>query len=164
MRIFKFILIAILSLAAAGCSKHKDVETQAPREDAWVADETLRVPIQFGSSSFTAVTKTMIDDWVDMDEHIGIFALNLGGEAGLADGSYDIYLNNEPAYCVADDESGKNLIQFEEKKFYPYSSDRNLTFVGYYPYFEGNVLEYDEDVIKVPVPMEEWGKHDIMFL
>jgi hypothetical protein len=150
-------------MASAGCSKNKDTEPQMPREDAWATDETLRVPIQFGTSSFTAVTKTMIDDWADMDERIGVFALNLGGTAGLTDGSYDIYLNNEPASCEADEESGKSLISFEEKKFYPYSSDRNLTFVGYYPYFEGNALEYADETITVPIPASEWGKHDIMY-
>ena len=163
MKIIKIFFMMSLLMAAAGCSKDRDVRPQKPEKEAWTTDESLRVPIRFGSSAFATVTRTMVGEWSDMEESMGIFALNLNGEEGLSAGSYDIYLDNEPASCVYDDASGKDMIQFEGgNRYYPYSSDRNLTFMGYYPYFEGNEIEYASDAITVPIPKDQWGKHDIM--
>lgn len=161
MKISKLIFLVSSFLLFLACSKH--VEPVGPQEDAWINDESLRVPIRFGASTFTQVTKTMVNEWTDMDEKIGVFALNLGGAEGLLSGSYDIYLDNEPASCVSNPEGGKDMIEFEENKYYPYASDRNLSFVSYYPYFESNAPEYYADSIVVPVPKAEWGKHDIMY-
>lgn len=163
MKGFKFLLLIASLLCAFSCSKSNDAEPQQTQEEAWTKDETLRVPIRFGTSTFTQVTKTMVNQWGDMDERLGVFALNLLGEDGLLQNSYDIYMDNEPATCVSNPDNGKDMIEFEESKFYPYASDRNLTFVSYYPYFESNSPEYAADSIVVPVPKAEWGKHDIMY-
>ena len=162
MKITKLILLLSALLSLLACSKNGS-EPMGPQEEAWTKDESLRVPIRFSSSTFTQVTKTMVNEWSDMDEKLGVLALNLGGEEGLASGSYDIYLDNEPASCVSDPDTGKDMIEFEENKYYPYSSDRNLSFVSYYPYFDSNELEYYADSIVVPIPKSEWGKHDIMY-
>lgn len=162
MKITKLILLSSALLSLLACSKNGS-EPMGPQEEAWTKDESLRVPIRFSSSTFTQVTKTMVNEWSDMDEKLGVLALNLGGEEGLAIGSYDIYLDNEPASCVSDPDTGKDMIEFEENKYYPYSSDRNLSFVSYYPYFDSNELEYYADSIVVPIPKSEWGKHDIMY-
>ena len=163
MKFTKLILLSVSFVFMLACSKHSAETPQQPQEEAWTKDETLKVPIRFGTSTFTQVTKTMVNQWTDMDEQLGVFALNLSGEEGLLQDSYDIYMDNEPATCVSNPDNGKDMIEFEESKFYPYASDRNLTFVSYYPYFESNPLEYAADSIVVPIPKAEWGKHDIMY-
>ena len=74
MKISKLIFLVSSFLLFLACSKH--VEPVGPQEDAWINDESLRAPIRFGASTFTQVTKTMVNEWTDMDEKIGVFALN----------------------------------------------------------------------------------------
>jgi hypothetical protein len=160
------ICFGALAIVLAGCSKN-NVETEkpaAPLENAWMYDESLPVPIQFGMSTGVGIqsTKTMIENWSDLEHRLGIFALNMDGGDGLNRGSYDVYLDNEPADCIYDAVREKDMIKFDENKYYPYSSDRNLSFFGYYPYFNGNTPEYYADSIRVQIPSSEWGKHDIM--
>lgn len=148
----------------ASCSKNVEPEQPSiPLENAWMYDETLPVPIQFGMSTGVGLqsTKTMINTWDDLDYRLGIFALNLDGKDGLTKGSYDVYLDNEPATCVFDENRGKDMIKFNENKYYPYQSDRNLSFFGYYPYL-GNTPEYSADSIRIEIPATEWGKHDVL--
>lgn len=166
MKKISMLCFGALAIVLAGCSKN-NAEPQAPAipmENAWMFDETLPVPIQFGLSKGVDIqnTKTMIETWDDLDHYLGIFALNMDGAEGLKKGSYDVFLDNEPADCVYDENRGKDMIKFNENKYYPYSSDRNLSFFGYYPYFYGNAPEYYADSIRINIPASEWGKHDIM--
>ena len=165
MKRISMICFGALAIVMAGCSKNAEPEQPSvPLENAWMFDETLPVPIQFGMSTGVGLqsTKTMVNTWDDLGAYrLGIFALNLDGKDGLTKGSYDVYLDNEPADCVFDENRGKDMIQFDENKYYPYSSDRNLSFFGYYPYF-GNAPEYTADNIRIPIPAEEWGRHDVL--
>ena len=110
------ICFGALAIVLAGCSKNNvEPETPAaPMENAWMFDETLPVPIQFGMSTGVGIqsTKTMIETWDDLDHRLGIFALNMDGAEGLKKGSYDVYLDNEPADCVYDVNRGKDMIKF----------------------------------------------------
>ena len=160
------ILFGALAIVVAGCSKNAAPDQpSAPLENAWMFDESLPVPVQFGMSTGVGLqsTKTMINTWSDLDYRLGVFALNLDGDEGLESGSFDVYLDNEPADCVYDESRGKDMIKFDENKYYPYASDKTyLSFFGYYPYFNGNTPEYYEDSIRIEIPAEEWGKHDIL--
>lgn len=154
-----------LAVVLAGCSKNATPEQPSvPLENAWMSDESLPVPIQFGMSTGMGLqtTKAMINTWDDLEYSLGIFALNLDGTDGFGRGSYDVYLDNEPAECVFDQNRGKDMIKFNENKYYPYASDRNLSFFGYYPYFTGNTPEYSAESIRIPIPAEEWGRQDIL--
>ena len=166
MKNLGMILFGALAIVVAGCSKNAAPDQpSAPLENAWMLDESLPVPVQFGMSTGVGLqsTKTMINTWSDLDYRLGIFALNLDGDEGLESGSFDVYLDNEPADCVYDESRGKDMIKFDENKYYPYASDKmNLSFFGYYPYFNGNTPEYYEDSIRIEIPAEEWGKHDIL--
>ena len=145
----------------AGCSKNAAPEQpSAPLENAWMYDESLHVPIQFGMSSGVGLqTKTtMIEDWSDLEHPLGIFALDLEGSMLNESG---VYLKNETAEVYEDLERGKYLIKFNESKYYPYSSDRNFSFFGYYPNL-GAAPEYYRDSIRIPIAAEQWGKHDIL--
>lgn len=165
MKRISMICFGALAIVMAGCSKNAEPEQPSvPLENAWMFDETLPVPIQFGMSTGVGLqsTKTMVNTWDDLGAYrLGIFALNLDGKDGLTKGSYDVYLDNEPADCVFDEARGKDMIKFDENKYYPYASDRNLSFFGYYPYF-GNAPEYTADNIRIPIPAEEWGRHDVL--
>lgn len=166
MKNLGMILFGALAIVMAGCSKNAAPDQpSAPLENAWMFDESLPVPVQFGMSTGVGLqsTKTMINTWSDLDYRLGVFALNLDGDEGLESGSFDVYLDNEPADCVYDESRGKDMIKFDENKYYPYASDKmNLSFFGYYPYFNGNTPEYYEDSIRIEIPAEEWGKHDIL--
>lgn len=166
MKNLGMILFGALAIVVAGCSKNAAPDQpSAPLENAWMFDESLPVPVQFGMSTGVGLqsTKTMINTWSDLDYRLGIFALNLDGDEGLESGSFDVYLDNEPADCVYDESRGKDMIKFDENKYYPYASDKtHLSFFGYYPYFNGNTPEYYEDSIRIEIPAEEWGKHDIL--
>ena len=166
MKRIGMIFFGALAIVVAGCSKNAAPDQpSAPLENAWMFDESLPVPVQFGMSTGVGLqsTKTMINTWSDLDYRLGIFALNLDGEEGLERGSFDVYLDNEPADCVYDEARGKDMIKFDENKYYPYASDKmHLSFFGYYPYFNGNTPEYYEDSIRIEIPAEEWGKHDIL--
>ena len=146
----------------ASCSKNAAPEQPSvPLENAWMYDETLPVPIQFGMSSGVGIqtTKTtMIKEWDDLEYPLGIFALDL---EGTLDNESGLYLKNERAEAVEDVERGKYLIKFGENKYYPYSSERNFSFFGYYPRLGTNPVYY-RDSIRIPIPADQWGKHDIL--
>ena len=146
----------------ASCSKNAAPEQPSvPLENAWMYDESLPVPIQFGMSSGVGLqtTKTtMIRQWSDLEHPLGIFALDLEGSLNDESG---LYLNNEAAECVEDVDRGKYLIKFSENKYYPYSSERNFSFFGYYPRLGTNPVYY-RDSIRIPIPAAQWGKHDIL--
>ena len=161
MKRIGMIFFGALAIVMAGCSKNAAPEQpSAPLENAWMYDESLPVPIQFGMSSGVGLqTKTtMIENWSDLEYPLGIFALDLEGDL---DNDTGIYLKNERAEAVEDVERGKYLIKFEESKYYPYSSDRNFSFFGYYPRF-GTAPACYRDSIRIPIPVDQWGKHDIL--
>ena len=164
MKRIGIILLGALAMVMAGCSKYAGSDSpSAPLENAWMGDESLPVPVQFAASPGVGLqSKTMIYDFADLEYRLGIFALNLDGKAGLTRNSYDVYLDNEQARCVYDEVRRKDMIKFNENKYYPYSSDRNLSFFGYYPYFTNNTPEYYADSIRIAIPAAEWGKHDIL--
>ena len=115
------IFFGALAIVMAGCSKNAAPEqSSAPLENAWMYDESLPVPIQFGMSSGVGLqTKTtMIEDWSDLEHPLGIFALDLEGSMLNESG---VYLKNETAEVYEDLERGKYLIKFNESKYYPYS-------------------------------------------
>ena len=162
MKRIGMIFFGTLAILMASCSKNAAPEQPSvPLENAWMYDESLPVPIQFGMSSGVGIqtTKTtMIKEWDDLEYPLGIFALDL---EGTLDNESGLYLKNERAEAVEDVERGKYLIKFDENKYYPYSSERNFSFFGYYPRLGTNPVYY-RDSIRIPIPADQWGKHDIL--
>ena len=93
MKNLGMILFGALAIVMAGCSKNAAPDQpSAPLENAWMFNESLPVPVQFGMSTGVGLqsTKTMINTWSDLDYRLGIFALNLDGDEGLESGSFDV--------------------------------------------------------------------------
>ena len=140
MKRFSIILLGALAILMAGCSK--DVPVSPPDENAWINDINLPVPIQFGHSSLTAVTKAddpgMIEEDVLNQRTVGV----IGIDAELTWKGSSASSFNKNALLLKEDvmttENGD--IVFTPKKYYPMLSEQNYDFYGYYPHDIDNLI------------------------
>ncbi len=130
-------MLAVVSFLAA-CQK--DNALQGTTEDAWVYDVTLPVPIQFGSSSSSPLTKAIVDGIEDIGTELGIFGVDHEAWKGV-EGTYTagkFLFNDKDVHVVlAGIDDNKKTVAFDGgERFYPLYSQNNYTFYGYYPYRE----------------------------
>lgn len=131
MKRFGLIFLGALAMIMAGCSK--DVP-QAPKEDAWVNDLSLPVPIQFGAMEFGVYTKgeCITQDNAPEKADFKIWAADTSQVSQWNADAETVLLNGVDAKFSPDlkmqfvDTNGA-----EVKYFYPYGSKYNYSFFAY---------------------------------
>ena len=155
MKHFGIIFLVMSAVFAAGCSKNIGTEKK-PLENAWIYDETLPVPIQFGMTGMDVKVKSSFNSLDDIEgERFGIIAMDPG--------SRKVCLDTVSAICEYDKVVDRHVFQFSEKQYYPYSSDSNYSFFAYYKGSNKASPFYDEDCVRYPVEGSHWGCDDIMW-
>ena len=132
-----YLLIIAAALAFAGCSKAGSELPSDP--DAWKWDESLPVPIMFGTPETEVMTKAGVSTLADM-EKIGIVGLDYCAGWKEVSGHNPGSSSGERSSCVLIDalqpakigDSGN--ITFSKTPYYPISGSQNFTFYGFYPY------------------------------
>lgn len=133
-----YLLIIAAALAFAGCSK---VGSELPSDpDAWKWDESLPVPIMFGTPETEVMTKAGVSELADMEE-IGIVGLDYWstGWKAISEHNPGSISGEKSSSVLIDalqpariDDSGN--ITFSKTPYYPISGSQNFTFYGFYPY------------------------------
>lgn len=132
-----YLLIIAAALAFAGCSKAGPELPSDP--DAWKWDESLPVPIMFGTPETEVMTKAGVSTLTDMEE-IGIVGLDYSGgwkaisehNPGSNSGEKSPNVLIDATQPATIDGSGK--ITFSKTPYYPISGSQNFTFYGFYPH------------------------------
>ncbi len=160
MKKLSLILLAGLVLISS-CSKNNDL--QDPMLEDWVNDLSLPVPIRFSGTSTSltkantkaAVVGTGENKSLPQGLKVGIFAVD---EAACDFKGTGELLNNLPASADAN-----GILQFDDGvQYYPYFSEYDYSFYGYYPY------DADVDTYRTPENGYHFrinidGKTDILF-
>lgn len=155
MNKFGIIFLVFAAVVAVGCSKHVAAETQ-PAEDAWMYDESLPVPIQFGVSGVSVKVRSPFNSLDDLvGEDFGIIAMDVEQDVVLLEG--------ETATCVYDAVKDRQMLQFEREKYYPYTSECNFSFFAYYKGDNPNVPAFEDDCVKLTIEGEQWGHQDVLW-
>ena len=159
--IFQLGLVAL----AVGCSK--DVETDSkPVVDAWVYDETMPVPIQFGASYFNVDVKSPFNDVSDLvNQNLGVIALDAKKDWLEGDVKNDevICLDDEIVTCAYDENYARYMLKFDQARYYPYQSFCNFSFFAYYKGKNENSPVYEQDRVTLPITGDVWGNQDQVY-
>lgn len=135
MRTKLIISLGMLTALAVGCSK----SFPTVDENAWIYDESLPVPIQFGSLSSGMVTKAAVTDLDNLaGKPIVVFAWGEGSEDSMETSAKSIfpqkgYMRTE----VSGSEQYGYKLEFKEAGaapkpvYYPMSSKYNYSFYAY---------------------------------
>lgn len=166
MRTKLIISLGMLTALAVGCSK----ELPTVNENDWIYDESLPVPIQFGSLSTGMVTKAAVTEDNISGQAIGVFAWD--EQKAMETSAKSIFPS--AGYKRAEMsavEGGGHRLEFieqaggsEKKVYYPMSSEYNYSFYAYHTGTEDIAGEYGEDGYLVNIPFNEpfndilWGK------
>ena len=157
----------MLTALAVGCSK----ELPTVNENAWIYDESLPVPIQFGSLSTGMVTKAAVtEDNISSEHAIGVFAWD--EQKDMATSAKSIFPSDgyKRAEMSAVEGGGHRLVfkeqagGSEKKVYYPMSSEYNYSFYAYHTGTEDIAGECGEDGYLVNILFNEpfndilWGK------
>lgn len=142
-----------------GCTE--DVYTKSPVsfEDAWMYDESLPVPVQFGTSG--VMTKAMIESSSDMvGRNFRVFAFDRDSDAILTEDD-GLMLRDGVAQCVAKD--GKAVLNLKSPYYYPQYSETNFSFYSYYSSATSENLTVEVDSRRVCVTMPVAVTTDILW-
>ena len=166
MKRFSIIFLVMLVALAAGCSK--DVETEKkPVVNAWIYDESLRVPIQFGLAEFGVKVKSTFNDLDDLSgQRLGVVAVDPRkgwADAFGAKNESVVCLDDEIVTCEYDDAKGRHMLQFSQPRYYPYQSTHNFSFFAYFKGENESAPVYEADRIRLPIPEGLWGNQDIVY-
>mgnify|MGYP003291942681 CR=1 FL=1 len=126
----------MLTALAVGCSK----ELPTVNENAWIYDESLPVPIQFGSLSSEMVTKATVGNLAALSgQPIGVFAWGESSNDSSNDSMETSAKSIFPTTGYKRAEVSENKLVFKEqgaeeakKVYYPMSSKYNYSFYAYY--------------------------------
>jgi len=156
MRRLHFILLALLAASlVAGCSKDVPVKGTDSSDDAWRYDESLPVPVEFGTSSLA--TKAPITTVQDLyGKRFGIFAYdksarNLNVDDGLM-------MRNALAVCGIDGATG--YLEMDQAWYYPVDQDVEFGFRSYYP---RNNDGYEQTSTQMTVQVPVTNVHDVLW-
>ena len=136
----KTYLLILAAIALLGCSKHDTDKSLDP--NAWIEDESMPVPIMFGSPDAGAMTKAMVTDLTELHgKDIGVFGLDMETStngywytSGNFPNPQTVLLNNQSSEVDSDGRLYfKNNSGQRESKFYPLSGGQNFSFFAYYP-------------------------------
>ncbi len=155
----------MLTALAVGCSK----SFPTVNENAWIYDESLPVPIQFGSLKSEMVTKAAVENLSTLSgQPIGVFAWGEGSDDSMEISAKSIF----PAGYKRAEVSGSTeySLVFKEYEadsktvYYPMSSKYNYSFYAYYTGTEQIGGTLDENSYSVNVDFSSpftdilWGK------
>lgn len=165
MKRISVIFQMLLVIFVAGCSK--DVETDIkPAADAWIYDETLPVPIQFGANSFNVDVKSAFNDMTDLvDQRLGVIALDVQKEWVEAGAKNDevICLDDEIVTCGYDESYARYMLKFDQPRYYPYQSYCNFSFFAYHKGDNNNSPVYEQERVRLPISEGVWGNQDLIY-
>lgn len=160
------IIIQVLLVAfAAGCSKNVETD-EKPVVDAWIYDETLPVPIQFGASYFDVDVKSAFNDVTDLvGQRLGVVAIDVEKDWVDAGAKNDdvICLDDEIVSCAYDETSSRYMLKFDQPRYYPYQSNCNFSFFAYYKGDNDNSPVYEQDRVRLPISEGAWGNQDLVY-
>lgn len=167
MRTKLIISLGMLTALAVGCSK----ESPTINENAWIYDESLPVPIQFGSLSSGMVTKAAVTNLDGLSgEPIGVFAWGEGSSDSMETSAKSIFPTTGYKRAVVSEIANGYSLAFKEqggdvkKVYYPMSSKYNYSFYAYYTGTEQIGGTLDENSYSVNVNFSSpftdilWGK------
>lgn len=159
----------MLTALAVGCSK----ELPTVNENAWIYDESLPVPIQFGSLSSGMVTKAAVSNLGGLTgKPIGVFAWGEGSSDSMKASAESIFPAGFMRAQVAGDiTGGVGSLKFWEKDaqastkvYYPMSSKYDYSFYAYYTGEEPALGTYGVNDYSIDVDFSRpftdilWGK------
>lgn len=160
----------MLTALAVGCSK----SFPTVDENAWIYDESLPVPIQFGSLSSEVATKAAVSNLGELTgKPIGVFAWGEGSSDSMNASAESIFPAGFMRAQVAGDiTGGVGSLKFWEKDaetstkvYYPMSSKYNYSFYAYYTGEEPALGTYGENDYSIDVDFSQpftdilWGKY-----
>lgn len=173
-------MISCLLALAAGCSKNAVPEVpDAFCQEEWVNNESLRVPISFGSDNYSIVSKAAITPGTVEGTQFGIYGVDLGTDENWgADVKSVLMYNKIGQYTTLE---GKSAIRFVDETgaptsyYYPLVTENNFTFYGYHTsnclitenpaaqngYWDGDSFCTDVNLGSVDVLWAKASAHDI---
>ncbi len=159
-------MLAVVSFLTA-CQKHDDT-LQGTREDAWMYDVTLPVPIQFGSMNEGPATKADITSIEGLP--LGVIAINNDesrdwtGKATAAVLPEDDYIwDGFVKEMKLKTENKVEKVVFEDGNtyYYPMNSSNSYDFYGYHPYSASVAVDYSPNGLYVPFSLD--GKSEVLY-
>lgn len=167
MRTKLIISLGMLTALAVGCSK----SFPTVDENAWIYDESLPVPIQFGSLSSEVATKAVIDHFPggEFQQPFGVFAWDEDSSDGMQVSAKSIFPNGYKRAEIYT-ANGISNIRFQEQgaevkpAYYPMSSKYNYSFYAYHTGTEEIAGSYVDDSYVLNLDFSEpfndvlWGK------
>lgn len=137
----------------AGCSKEVVTKSEVSADDAWMYDETLPVPVEFGVSSVRS--KAAIETSADLNgKSFKVFAFDKNThDYTKPDG---LNLRNADAKCQLN--QGKSVLTLKKLYYYPQYLDTEYCFYSFYP-----VATTTIDSQKVLVDMPVSGTYDVLW-
>ena len=167
MKKFSIIFLVMLVAFAAGCSKNVETEKKPVLQDAWVYDETMPVPIQFGVADFGVKVKSAFNNIDDLaGKRLGVVALDSGRDWTGSDGAANedvICLDDEIVTCEYDEVKGRHMLKFVHPRYYPYQSICNFSFFAYFKGDNQNSPVYEQDRVRLPITGKSWGNQDVVY-
>ena len=156
-------ILALAALSVVGCRKAEPAED----ENAWIHDESLRVPVLFGSASNVGATTKAIQNGLVTGSVMKTLDVGVVGVAEKnsdatpvqwgedVDGS--ILINNLGVTTTANGE-----VVFSPKIYYPFGNKYAYSFYSYYPYqnTEGGTASVVDGAFKITYPL---GNTDILW-
>ena len=155
MNRFGIVFLALSAVIAVGCSKNVDIEKQ-PVGEAWIYDESLPVPIQFGVSDMTVKVRSQFNNLDNLiGESFGVLAMDVQ--------SRNVLLNGETVTCEYDEDRSMYMMGFDQNKYYPYTSENNYSFFAYYKGDNPNPLYFDSNSVRLKIAGNHWGHQDVLW-
>ncbi len=132
---FHIILLALPVLFAAGCSKAAPAED----ENAWVYDESLRVPVLFGSAASVDAATKAIQYGPVTGSVMNTLDVGIVGVAEKESNATPVTWSTDLDGSVLIDNLGvtttaEGAVVFSPKIYYPFGNKYAYSFYSYYPY------------------------------
>lgn len=133
--VYNSILCCIAIVSMFSCSKSgRPVEPSQPQLEDWVYDESLPVPISFGSDN-CVLMKSAIDASNVEGTQFGIFSIDVNSEETWSETAASVLMYNKVSEYTTN--GGESTLAFVTKDgnvtyYYPLVTDYNYTFYGYH--------------------------------
>lgn len=160
----KYICILALAVASlAGCNKDSARED----ENAWIHDESLRVPVLFGSASNIEATTKAIQDGLVTGSVMNSLDVGIVGVAEKQSDSTPVTWSTDLEGSILIDNLGvtttsTGAVVFSPKIYYPFGNKYAYSFYSYYPYknTEGQTASVADGAYKITYNL---GNTDILW-
>lgn len=160
----KYICILALAVASlAGCNKDSARED----ENAWIHDESLRVPVLFGSASNIEATTKAIQDGLVTGSVMNSLDVGIVGVAEKQSDATPVTWSTDLEGSILIDNLGvtttsTGAVVFSPKIYYPFGNKYAYSFYSYYPYknTEGQTASVADGAYKITYNL---GNTDILW-